>query len=79
MLPTVGKKRTVIVSHPDFDKPGAKGIQEAKNFAEQLLAGQKQMIDMAEKSGEPSAQISAVSKYVKSFKIVIRSIDDELI
>jgi len=79
MSPTAGKKRTVIVSHPDFDKPGILGIEEAKNFAQTLIDGQEQMIKMAQNSGEPLTQILAVRKYVKAFTIVIRSLDDEII
>lgn len=79
MSRTGGKKRTVIVSHPDFDKPGAAGVLEAKNFAQTLIDGQKQMIAMAEKSGEPPEQIAKVRNYVKAYRIVIRSIDDEII
>lgn len=79
MCHMVGKRRTVIVAHPDFDKFGAQGVQNAKEFAEQLLTGQKQMIQMAEKSGELPAHIENVKNYVKAFTIVIRSISDEII
>jgi hypothetical protein len=79
MLPTDGKKRVVIVSHPDFDKFGSNGIQEAKQFAEQLLSGQLQIIEMAEKSGEPAKNIEAVRQHVKAFQIVIRSIEKDII
>ena len=75
----VGKRRTVIVAHPDFDQPGARGVQEAKDFAMTLLDGQKQMIAMAEKSGAAPEEIAKVRRYVKSFQIVIRSLDDEII
>ena len=79
MSHTAGKKRTVIVSHPEFDKFGVAGIQESKRFAETLIDGQKQMIAMAERSGEAPDQIAKVKKYVQDFTIVIRSIDDEII
>ena len=79
MSRTGGKRRTVIVAHPDFDAPGKAGIRDAKLFAMTLLNGQKQMIKMAEDSGEPTEQIAKVRQYVKSFTIVIRSIDDEII
>lgn len=72
-------KRVVIVSHPDFDQAGTVGIREAKSFAQTLLDGQKQMIAMAEKSGAQPADIIAVREYVRNFRIVIRSIDDEII
>lgn len=75
----VGKRRTVIVAHPDFDQAGAVGVKEAKAFALTLLDGQKQMIAMAAKSGSPKEEIAKVRKYVQSFQIVIRSIDDEII
>lgn len=73
------KRRTVIVCHPDFDKLGADGVREAKEFAQTLLDGQRQMIEMAEKSGESASQVAKVRAYVQSFKIVIRSIDDEIL
>ena len=75
----VGKRRTVIVAHPDFDQAGVVGVKEAKDFAMTLLDGQKQMIAMAEKSGAPPMEIAKVRRYVQSFQIVIRSIDDEII
>ncbi len=74
-----GKRRTIIIAHPDFDQLGAAGVQEAKDFATTLLDGQKQMIAMAEKSGAPPLEIAKVRKHVKDFQIVIRSIDDEII
>ena len=79
MSPMGGKRRTVIVAHPDFDKLGGAGVKEAKDFAMTLLDGQKQMIEMAEKSGAPANEIAKVKAYVKTFQIVIRSIDDEII
>lgn len=74
-----GRRRTVIVAHPNFDQPGAAGIKEAKDFAMTLLDGQQQLIKMAEKSGSPQNEIALVRAYVQQFQIVIRSIDDEII
>ena len=49
----VEKTRVVIIAHPDF-QGGAEGIKEAKDFALNLINGQKHMIDAAAKSGEPA-------------------------
>lgn len=73
-----GSKRTVIISHPDFDKPGKLGVVEAKNFAETLLAGQKGMIEHAEQSGESLDKILQVKQHAKAYRIVIRNIDEEI-
>lgn len=74
-----GKTRAVIICHPDFDARGAAGISEAKAFAEQLLTGQKQMILMAEKSGEKPEQIAKVRAHTSAYRIVIRNIDKDII
>lgn len=74
-----GKRRSVIVAHPDFDQPKGVGVKEAKDFAMTLLDGQRQMIEMAEKSGSSPLEILKVKKYCQAFQIVIRSIDDEII
>ncbi len=73
-----GKRRSVIISHPDFDLPGKLGVMEAKNFAEFLLAGQKEMIKTAENSGEPVENILKVREHANSYRIVIRNIDEEI-
>ncbi len=74
-----GKTRAVIISHPDFDARGAAGIREAKKFAENLLQGQKQMILMAEHSGEKPEQIAKVKAHTSAYRIVIRNIDGDII
>lgn len=75
----VGKRRAVIICHPDFDAPGAAGIQQAKDFATTMLIGQKEMISAAEKSGEPKDQIAKVRKHTKAYQIVIRSLEEDII
>ena len=74
----VDKTRVVIIAHPDF-QGGAAGIKQAKDFAETMIEGQKQMIQAAEQSGEPNANIERVRRHTKAFKIVIRNIDKDII
>ena len=68
-----------MIFHPDFDKPGRDGIQEAKEFALQLIEGQKQMIAMAEQSGEKPENIEKVKRHTKAFSVVVRNIPKDLI
>jgi hypothetical protein len=74
----VEKTRVVIIAHPDF-QGGTEGIKQAKDFAEHMIAGQKQMILAAERSGEPNAKIEQVRRHTKAFQIVIRNIDKDII
>ena len=75
-----GKKlRSVLICHPDFDQPGAAGVAEAKRFAEQLIEGQKQMIEQARKSGESPEVVDQVKRYVESMMIVVRQIPEDII
>ena len=74
-----GKRRAVIICHPDFDQAGAMGVKEAKAFAEQLIVGQKQMIEMARQGGEDPVNIVQVENHTRAYQIVIRSIDEDIL
>lgn len=74
-----GRRRVVVIHHPDFDQPGAEGVREAKAFAEQMLQGQQHMIEMAEESGEDLAAIEKVRQHTKAFRVLVRNLDEELI
>lgn len=78
MSHTVGKRRTVIVHHPEFDKPGGQGVKAAKEFAMEFLNGYAAMIETARKNGEPEHKIQQIEDELGRYKIVIRSIDDEV-
>ncbi len=73
-----GKKRTIVIWHPSFEG-GANGIKEAKEFAESLITGQKQMIELAEKNGEDRAVIEQTRRHINAFRVLVRKIDDDLL
>lgn len=55
------------------------GVKEAKAFAEQLIVGQKQMIEMARQGGEDPVNIVQVENHTRAYQIVIRSIDEDIL
>lgn len=73
-----GKRRAVIIWHPNFEG-GAEGIKEAKEFAEQLLEGQRQMIALAEKSGEKPDVIEQVRQHTNQYRVLVRKIPDDVL
>lgn len=72
-----GKRRAIVICHPDFDQPGRAGIREAQSFAKQYLEGQKQMIELAEQKGEDPITIAKIRQHTNKFLLVIRNLDKE--
>ncbi len=72
-----GKKRCVIVHHADFDN-GAKGIAEAKEFAEMLISGQTEMIELAAQHHPPDV-VAKMKTFLNSLQVIVRKIPEELI
>jgi len=73
------RQRAVIILHPDFDRQGAAGVREAKEFAEQLMQGQAQMIEAAEKSGEDPKKIKKIRKHAAQFQFLVRNLPEDLL
>lgn len=73
------RRRTIIVHHPDFDIPGAQGVLEAKQFAEQLIVGQKGMVEHARNSGETPETILQIERYISQLRVLVRFVDEEVI
>lgn len=73
-----GKRRAVVILHPDFDKPGRDGIQTAADFAKELADSQRAFVMEAAKTQKKEV-IDALKKHVGELIIIVRSIPDELL
>ena len=67
-----GKKRVVIIYHPDFQIPGATGIQEARNVGDQFLMTikAKEMMDLV-----PEAKRAELEAHLQKFKVYVTKVD----
>lgn len=66
------KQRVIVIHHPDFQLPGAQGINEAKNVGDLFLTGlkSKEMLDLV-----PEARKKELRKHVKQFKVYVVKLD----
>lgn len=71
-----GKKRVVVIYHPDFQIPGAAGISEARNVGDLFLTSikAKEMMDLV-----PEAKRAELEKHLQGFKVYITKLNGELL
>lgn len=71
-------RRAVVIIHPDFDKNGKAGIQEAKQFADQLIAAQRQLLKTAAESQPPDV-VDAMRAHVGQLQVLVRNLPEDVI
>ena len=70
-------KIAVVILHPDFDKPGREGIEEAAAYAQRMVRGANDLAAQATASGDvPEAEIRA---YLSGFRYVVRRVPEALL
>ena len=77
----VGKtRRCVVILHPDFDVPGSGGIKDAQEFAQNLLAGQEQMIaDAIQGQNQDPQKAGQIKAHAEKFDFLIRNIPEDFL
>ena len=75
---TQKKRRAVIILHPDFEQDGKAGILEAKQFAEELIKSQRDLVKMAAES-QPSAVVDRIREHTARIQVIVRNIPEEVI
>jgi len=67
----------VIILHPDFDQSSHAGIQAAKEYAERMAIGAREIAKQAIEAGDVTQQ--EIQKYLSGFQYVVRRIPEDLL
>lgn len=72
------KRRAVLILHPDFDQDGKPGILAAKEFAEQFLDSQDDLLK-AVRANQSSNVALALERHIKRMRVIVRKIDEDIL
>lgn len=67
--------RSIVIYHPDFDRPGKEGIEKAKSMAEDLQLGNRQYVEALKEQGAPAAAIVEAQRFLNELRFYIRKVD----
>lgn len=66
------KRRAVIILHPDFDLPGAAGIEAAQDFINEAKKGNAQIIEHMPAGGASTDERNKIAGWLTSLEYLIR-------
>ena len=68
------KRRVVLIYHPEFDAPGAAGVRAAADFATEISAGQRAVLEEHPDKVSPEAVA-----YMRALRFHVCTVDGTIL